>query len=310
MSDREGNDTALKPFWSHIEDLRILIIRCFFVILTGAVLSFFFSDHLILLLKQAIPQALNGNVVKQVLEIEKHFNPSNSFVTIDLPFPTEIRFASKGATPLGSNRYTLAPKAYLEVARPKEPATLFLLSPTEGFTTILKLSFWMGALCTVPFWIYLILKFIEPGLIAQEKAQLVPTAFLSLALALLGLAIAYCVTLPLSNHYLFSFNQGIGENHWGLSYYIDYVLTFLFGHGVAFASASLLFLAVYYQWISAARLAAHRRHVIIAILVLSALLTPPDVLSQIMLALPLMLVFEIVLLYAKISERKKASIRP
>lgn len=270
----------------------MLVLRCLLIVLLGTGLSFCFSEKAIALLTDSMAKVHQNNPVSQPLEYERLLNTSHLPATIELPFQAEIRFASGRVEEISNHHFQLQPGSYIEIARPKETTALFILSPIEGFTSSLKISVWLGIFLTTPLWVFLILKFIKPGLMPLERRSIFPILFITSSLALLGLSIAYFFTLPMANHYLYHFNQQIGINHWVLSAYIDYVLTFLLGHGIAFSSASILFVALYYHWISSHQLARFRRHAIVLILAFSALLTPPDVISQVLLAIPLMFLFE------------------
>ena len=114
-----------------------------------------------------------------------------------------------------------------------------------------------------------------------------------------GCAIAYCFTLPLANEYLTFFNSSIGQNAWTLNHYVNYVLFLSFGHAIAAELALLLFVLVHYRFLSPEWLISKRRYMIVVAFILGALLTPPDVLTQILLAVPLMGIYEIAILYAK-----------
>lgn len=238
----------------------------------------------------------------QSLEYEKVTNSTQKNIELTLPSPFEVRNASESAILLSDRKFLLTPGSSIEWVKPKVPS-LLLFSPIEGFSTTVKISLWSGLLLSCPVWVYLIARFLTPGLKNNEKYYLIPVITTIFTFILIGFFVAIWVTLPVTNHYFSSFNQALGVNAWGLSYYVDYVLTLMVGHGIAFASASLLFFAMHFGLISHRSLAAYRRHAIIVILILSAFLTPPDVISQIMLAIPLMCLFEAVIMYGKIRDR-------
>lgn len=274
------------------------------VVLLGMAISFYFSEKTVAFLKKSIVVAHEENPISQPMEYERRLNTSHLPITLELPLQTELRFASQGVKELPGRRFQLPPGGYVEVAQPKEPSSLFLLSPTEGFNSSLKISLWLSLLLTSPCWTFLVLGFVKPGLTPLERRCILPILVSTSSLALLGLSIAYFVTLPLTNHYLYQFNQRLGVNHWVLTAYLDYVLTLLLAHGIAFSATSLLFIALYYHWISSHQLARFRRHAAVLILIFSALLTPPDIVTQVLLAIPLMLLFECAILVGKWGDRR------
>jgi sec-independent protein translocase protein TatC len=115
----------------------------------------------------------------------------------------------------------------------------------------------------------------------------------------MGCGVAYYLTIPLSNQYLMVFNASIAQNMWGLSEYLDYTFTLMLAHGFAFECGVLLFICVHLGILKASTLVSYRRYAIFGAFVLGALLTPPDVFSQVMLALPLIGFYEIAIWYAK-----------
>lgn len=177
---------------------------------------------------------------------------------------------------------------------------MLILSPLEGFILTLKLSFWTGLVLTSPFWIYFLLQFILPALKQREKALILPFVFLSFIFIGLGIGVAYYYTIPWSNQYFELFNQAIGQNAWTLEAYVDYILLIFFGHAVLFEICILLGFLVHMQFISSKWLASKRRAMIVIAFILGAVLTPPDVITQLMFAIPLIGIYELAILYGKL----------
>lgn len=175
---------------------------------------------------------------------------------------------------------------------------LFLFSPIEGFIALFRLSFWTGVLGTSPYWISGVVRFLKPALRGKEKEWLPLFFILSFVFIASGLVFCLKVTLPIAAEYLFTFNRSIGINLWGFSAYLDFALMLLFSHGAAFEIGALLFFLIHARIIDGAMLKKKRRHAIVASLIIGALLTPPDVLTQIAVALPLILFYELAILYS------------
>lgn len=180
------------------------------------------------------------------------------------------------------------------------PASLF--SPQEGFLALFKASFWIGFLGTSPYWILGILRFIKPALKGEIRSLLPGFTFLSLLFISSGIALCLFVSLPLANQFFFDFNQSIGTNLWGFAAYIDYMFLLVFAHGTAFEIGALLLLLIHTGILHWKTLAEKRRHAALFSLIIGALLTPPDVLTQLIIALPLMGFFELAILYGKIRQ--------
>lgn len=176
---------------------------------------------------------------------------------------------------------------------------LFLFSPADAFISIFKLSFWLGFLGTSPYWLGGILRFIQPALRGKARMELPGFFLLSGVFIASALGICHCLTLPLAISYFHSFNQAYGINMWGFSAYIDFTLMLLFAHGAAFEVGALLIFLVHKGIIPWHYLIKKRRHSIVASLIIGAALTPPDVLTQLCVALPLMGFYELAILYGR-----------
>lgn len=178
-------------------------------------------------------------------------------------------------------------------------AKLYLFSPIEGFIAVFRLSFWLGALGTSPYWVFALIRFLKPALRENEKNWLPVFFVLSALFITLGLCLCIKLTIPLATQYLFEFNQSIGTNLWGFSSFLDFALMLLFAHGVAFEIGAVLFFLIHVRVLDGVMLAKKRRHAIVTSLVIGALLTPPDVLTQLCVALPLIAFYELAILYSK-----------
>lgn len=174
---------------------------------------------------------------------------------------------------------------------------LFFFSPVEGFIAVFRFSFWVGVLGTSPFWISAILRFVKPALRGKEKEWLPFFCLLSALFIFAGFIVCFKMTLPFAVQYLFQFNQTIGGNLWGFSAYLDFVLMLLFSHGAAFELGALLIFLIHSGILKGEFLAKKRRHAIVASLIIGALLTPPDVFTQIAIAFPLIAFYELAILY-------------
>lgn len=178
------------------------------------------------------------------------------------------------------------------------PTQLVLLGPLEGMMIALKTSVWVGIVATSPVWLYQIFRFISPALRDNERTIIILFFLASFLFIFLGSLFAFLVTIPIANTFLTSFNGGIGVNMWSLAQYLDYTLFLLLANGLAFELGVLGIFAVHLRVVSVERLKESRRIAILLAFILGALLTPPDVFSQVMLAIPLILLYEGLILYA------------
>lgn len=187
----------------------------------------------------------------------------------------------------------------------EHPKELVLFSPIDGMSIAFKLSFWTGLVISSPFWVYFFLRFAAPAFHVEEWRKILIFIALSVIFLAFGTAFAYRVTIPLANRYFETFNDAIGTNLWSLSQYLDYTLFLVLANGLAFELSLTLFFLVHFGIVSAKALKDKRRYMILFAFILGAILTPPDVTSQLMLALPLAGLYELAILYAILRERVK-----
>lgn len=275
--------------WGHIDDLRKTLLRTLWVI------ALFFVG--LLSLYQPILQVLTSysfqtELAKQRVE---RFEIKNQ-TGIDQVFhlPTHAKWVGIG-------------EGKASILRPGESlsydqtitAPLLIMGPIEGLILVFKACFWLSIALAAPLWGWVWLRFILPGIKAQEKAFLIPFLIFSLIFILMGCLLAYRITLPIANEYLMLFNSSIGQNAWTLNHYVNYVLFLCAGHAIAAEIAFILMVLVHFRLLSPEWLISKRRYMIVAAFILGALLTPPDVLTQLLLAFPLIGIYEIAICYAK-----------
>jgi len=193
------------------------------------------------------------------------------------------------------------------VVKQLDSQPIVLFGPTSGVLLVCKLAFWCGFAFSSPIWLFLLLRFAVPALKKRERRVLVPFFFSSLLFFSLGALFAHRLTIPLANRFLYSFNTRIAENIWDLVTYLDYTFVLLFAHGVAFEGFIVLFFAIHLGLIGKEQLRSARRTAVVGIFIVAALFTPPDVLTQAMLAVPMVLLYECSIVYAALIERRRAS---
>ena len=152
--------------------------------------------------------------------------------------------------------------------------------------------------------------FVAPGLYAKEKRAFLPFLIMTPFLFLSGAALAYYVAMPLALHYLLGYQGNIGGIQQtalpGIGNYLDFSTRFIFGFGVAFLLPVLLMLLERVGLVTRQQLKRGRRYAIVISFVVAAVLTPPDVISQLLLAVPLVVLYEVSLIAIWITERRRA----
>lgn len=293
-----SEDDLYAPLWDHIEELRRTLLRVFAIIAIGILLSFLFYQPLI----DFFTYPLQNNKLLQEgesLHPYRFVNNEKTDQVFTLPEGAVLFSSSSNNTQDVSSAHVLAPGESLFYAKPISPRSLIVLGPLEGLLMILKLSFWVGSVATSPLWFYVLMRYIAPALRREERRLLLPFLAISLLFIALGVLFAYGVTIPLANAALFDFNGTIGMNMWSLSQYLDYTLFLLLANGIAFEFCAIGLFAVHLGMVNASQLIAWRKMAIVGTFIVGALLTPPDIMTQIMLAIPLIVLYEGLILYAK-----------
>ena len=186
-------------------------------------------------------------------------------------------------------------------------------SPGEAFTTYLKLSFSSSLFFSFPIFVTEIYLFLSPALYKNEKKNILLIFFFAPFLFLCGAIFAYFFILPATLEFFSSFEvKGSAADaiiaiqlETKISEYLSFVTKLLLGFGIAFQLPILLLFLIKVGFLSANDLRRKRRYWIVIIFILAAILTPPDVMSQISLASLLILLFEIVILIGNYFNIKK-----
>lgn len=176
---------------------------------------------------------------------------------------------------------------------------LHTFSPPEVVVIYLKLSFFGGLVVSSPFLLWFILGFVMPGLTKREKRMILPAGVAGLVLFFLGVLFTYFVVLPVSLKFLWEFNQYFGLTpQWRINYYLSFVLGLCGVFGLTFELPLVVTILAQLGIASPEFLRQKRSYVIVGLVILSALLTPPDVITQLMMALPVWLLYESSILLA------------
>ncbi|QLK57894.1 twin-arginine translocase subunit TatC [Ehrlichia ruminantium] len=180
---------------------------------------------------------------------------------------------------------------------------------TEAFFVYLKVATMAALLCSCPVFIWQLYMFLAPGLYKKEKLILLPYLISALLLFIAGAAMVYYYIFPLAWKFFIAFenrdaSMGVPiEFMPSVSEYLDLVLQLMFAFGVAFQIPIFLTLMSRIGILPARVLAKKRRFAIVIIFIIAAVLTPPDVLSQVGLAVPMLLLYEISILACRYIEQ-------
>jgi sec-independent protein translocase protein TatC len=215
--------------------------------------------------------------------------------------------------------YFFSPSIYAFLVRPlanllgNEGRRMIYTGLTEAFFTYVKVAFWAGTFLSFPIIATQLWMFVAPGLYKHERNAFLPFLIATPVLFFMGGALVYYAIFPLAWQFFLSFEQltpgpeglpiqfeaRVGE-------YLSLVMTLIFAFGIAFQLPVLLTLLIRVGIISSADLASKRKYAVVVILIVAAVLTPPDVISQVGLAIPLYMLYEISVQIGRIMEKQRA----
>ncbi len=177
--------------------------------------------------------------------------------------------------------------------------------PFEKFLVYMKLAFLMGAVLSTPFTLFQVTSFVFPALQKSEKAPFVIGIIIIPVIFTGGALFAYRLIIPAAIHFFITF--GSGDNImplWGMKDYYDLLINFLVILGFLFQTPLFLLILIRFGVLTVKTLSKYRKHIIVLIAVISGIFSPPDILSQMLVGIPLYLLFELTLIIGRFIEKK------
>jgi sec-independent protein translocase protein TatC len=179
----------------------------------------------------------------------------------------------------------------------------------EAFFTEIKVAFFAALMIAFPVLATQIWRFVAPGLYKNEKRAFLPFLLITPVLFTAGAALAYYVAIPIALRFLLGFTGDVGgvtqEALPGVGNYLDFVTKFILGFGIAFLLPVLLMLLEAAGIVTRKQLIGVRRYAIVGSFAISAVLTPPDIVSQLLLAVPLCFLYELALIAIWFTEKRR-----
>lgn len=178
---------------------------------------------------------------------------------------------------------------------------------TEGFMTHMRLSLFLGLGLSFPYIIFQIYRFLSPGLYKKEKKIILPFVLGSILLFFLGISMAFFFVAPVACKFFIGFEGLINYNHnkipvvleARISEYLSTIIQLLLSFGIVFQLPIIILMLARLGIVTVEMLRRYRRHAIVLNFVVAAIITPPDVISQISLAVPMVLLYELSIFFVK-----------
>jgi sec-independent protein translocase protein TatC len=173
------------------------------------------------------------------------------------------------------------------------------------FFVPIKVTMFVSLVIALPFVLYQVWAFIAPGLYSHEKKFAIPLVATSTVLFLIGMAFAYFIVFPVVFHFVATFTPEGVEMNTDIQKYFDFVLALFLAFGLAFETPIAVVILTKMGIVSLKKLKESRPYVIVGAFVIAAIFTPPDVVSQLLLAFPIWLLFELGLIISGFIEKPK-----
>lgn len=316
----DPRDTTMS-LGDHLEELRIRLILAILGLLIGTIICLFFGRRIIKFIEAPYNRIMKGYTESKIEQFlppwaylsEKFF--SNLLQAID---------SDPNAPSIDPNLVTYAQEIYnktaADIARDPNYVTgvtdlhssasdkLVVLAPADPFIGYMKISLISGLIISSPWVFYQLWMFIAAGLYANERRYVRIAVPFSTALFVIGALFFLFVVAPISLKFFLGFGSYIGvSSSWTFQKYISFVTMLMLVFGLGFQTPIAIFVLNRTGLVSIENLKKSRKYVIIAMFALAAIATPPDVISQVTLAIPLYALFELGILMSWFAERKKKS---
>ncbi len=250
-------------FLDHLEDLRWLLVRSTIGVLVAAGIMFFISDYVfdVIIFGPTNPEFIS---YKLLCDITTFFGGSAESCITEIPFYVQ------------------------NTEMEGQISILIWISITGGF------------IMSFPFILWQIWKFIKPALYDQERHSALVFIFSASLLFFLGVLFGYYVIVPLSVHFFATFTvSSVIKNEFNLSSYIGLIKTSVLACGLLFEVPIIIYFLSKLGLVTPEFLRKYRKHALVIILIAAAIVTPPDVISQIIVTIPLMIIYEISILISR-----------
>jgi len=202
--------------------------------------------------------------------------------------------------------YIISKPALSFILKRAQLDSAYFFSPTEAFFAQIKVAVFLGILVAFPFLLMQVWLFIVPGLTNKERGLTIAYLFSGIVLFAVGLCFGYFILIPFGLRFLLSFGTDFLQPLLNISKYLNFMFWCLLGSGFLFQLPLLLFFLIRLGIIDINTVTKHRAEAIVILLILCAVITPTgDFFTLLLLAIPMLLLFELSILAARIANRRK-----
>lgn len=232
-------------------------------------------------------------------------SPQETFISHLVELRERIVKAVAGVLVVFVSLVYWAPDIFNLFARPlmeslPKGGKMIVTDVTGSFFVPMKVTLLVAFLIALPWVLYQVWQFVAPGLYQHEKRLIMPLVTSSYLLFLFGVAFAYFLVFPTVFHFMAHYNAPLGaEMSTDIDKYLGFAMTTFLAFGITFEVPVVVIVLVRFGVVELEKLKQIRPYVIVGAFIIAAIVTPPDVLSQLLLAIPLILLYELGLLMAK-----------
>lgn len=303
-----------KSFWDHLRDLRTALLRSVVAVGLALVVCLLIADKLVLILEYPLHR----------IDIFEEAKPTVSFKIGNTHLgPYDIAPEQFAQLPEGRARHVTYQVGSVRVGEQEVatltplPATdeelgqlrvrLHNLSPADAFFVAFRVALYGAIVVAAPFWVFFMGQFFLPALSVHEKRALYQWFGWGVLLFFTGVLATYYGLLPLALRASIEYSHLLGFEayDWRADGYISFVTKFILGMGLGFQFPIIVLILVRLGLVTHQQLAQYRRHVIVLTLILGALLTTPEVITQVAMSIPLYILYEISICIARYWDWKK-----
>jgi sec-independent protein translocase protein TatC len=331
MGDTEKKPDPLHCTMSlgdHLEELRARLILAILGLTLGAIVALVVGKHIVRFIERPYVSAMKKRMAPTPPKVSEPNEPNElAFVELFFAKMATALETEPNAPEIDPNRVEFFRKVAADAVKEwtgqlpgAEPdkkgalpryARLQVLKPAEAFTAYMKISFIAGLLLTCPWVFYQLWMFVGAGLYPHERHYVRTAVPFSAILFIAGALFFLFVIAPLSLKFFLFFGDALGvSSNWTLQGYISFVTLLMLVFGIGFQTPIAIFILVRTGLVSLEVLRDVRKYVILGCVVVAAVATPPDVISQIALAIPLYALYELGMLLAHFAGKRAEKREP